>query len=105
MYFYCPQLSWGKVILSQASVILSTEGVCMVAWGCVVGGVHGCGGYVVGGRACVAGGRHAWQGDRGMHVTHTPVYILRLWHTVNERAVRILILSSADNFSLENPLE
>ena len=37
---YRPQLSWGKVIFSQASVILSTGGC---AW--LPGGVHGCRGH------------------------------------------------------------
>ena len=45
-HHYRPQRSWGKVIFSQASVILSTEG----------GGMHGLGGHAwLGGRACVAG--------------------------------------------------
>ena len=55
------------------------------------------------GGACVAGG-HAWQGEGGMHgggvcgrgacVTCMPCppgQILQLWHTVNERAVPILL--------------
>ena len=76
--FYRPQRSWGKVIFSQAFVILSTggggvvcgcRGACVVARGCMVarggawlpggmcgcGGVHGCGG------ACVVVGGHAWD--------------------------------------------
>ena len=70
---YRPQRSWRKVIFSQASVILSTGG----------------------GRAWL-GGRHAWLGVRawlgGMHGTHAPPrQILWLRHTVNERAVRILL--------------
>ena len=49
LYFYRPQRSWGKVIFSQASVILSAGGVpgpggC--AWS---GGVPGPGGMVPGG--------------------------------------------------------
>ena len=69
-YFYRPQRSLGKVIFSQASVILSTGGggVCVARgghewlWGMCVWGVWG-GGVVcmVGGHACVAGGC-AWPG-------------------------------------------
>ena len=53
--YYRPQRSWGKVIFSQASVILSTGGACVVA-----GGVRGCWGacVVVGG--CVVARGHAW---------------------------------------------
>ena len=51
------------------------------------GGVHGRGGLHGGGGACVTGG--AWQ---GACVTCTPPrQILQLRHTVNERAVRILL--------------
>ena len=77
--YYRPQRSWGKVIFSQACVILFTgggacvaggvccgrghawlgghawQGVCMAGGACVAGGVHGWG-------ACMAGG-HAWQGS------------------------------------------
>ena len=50
-FHYRPQRSWGKVIFSQASVILSTgAGACVVP-----GGVCGCRGG-----ACVAAGEHAW---------------------------------------------
>ena len=85
-YIYRPQPSWGKVIFSQASVILSTGGG---------GGVRGRGG-------------HAWQGGhvlgvcmagvfgRGVCMTCTPPrQILWLRHTVNERAVRILLECSS----------
>ena len=67
--FYRPQLSWGKVIFSQVSVILLTGGVCMVAGGlCMVArGVcmfFSGGAYVVFARwgACVffAGGVHGF---------------------------------------------
>ena len=74
---YRPQRSWGKVIFSQASVILSTGGmrgclgVCMVVGGHVWllgGGMHGCQGvYVVAGGcvACRDVGWHVWlQGGR-----------------------------------------
>ena len=45
--FYRPQRSWGKVIFSQASVILSIGGMC--AWGaCVARGGHVCLGGVHG---------------------------------------------------------
>ena len=89
-YVYCSQQSWGKVIFSQASVILSTGGcawpgghacpggvcgwvicgwgVCIArdvhAWGCVCpGGVHAWEVCVPGGHVCL--GRHACLG--GMH--------------------------------------
>ena len=80
---YRPQRSWGKVIFSQASVILSTGGRAWLwggvwgvvarehAWlpgGCiipgglciVVGGMHGCGGCMVAGGLCVVLGMCAW---------------------------------------------
>ena len=61
------QRSWGKVIFSQASVILSTGGLCMVAgrhrWlsgACmVVGGMCGCRCVCGCGRLCSCRG-HAW---------------------------------------------
>ena len=47
--FYRPQRSWGKVIFSQVSVILSTGGGHAWPGACVTGGgMHG--------------GGHAWQG-------------------------------------------
>ena len=72
--YYRPQRSWGKVIFSQASVILFTGGghawlpgghawlqgghawlwgACMVAWG----GMHGC----MGGHVWLQGGMRAWD--------------------------------------------
>ena len=39
MHFYRPQQSWGKVIFSQASVILSTGGVCSRGLSAPRGGV------------------------------------------------------------------
>ena len=83
-------------------MILSTGGVCMV------GGMHGGGCAWPGGvharGACMAGG-HVWPGGMhgqgacmggvcggGMHDMHVPPgQILRLRHTDNERAVRILL--------------
>ena len=52
-YFYRPQRSWGKVILSQASVILSTGGgVCCL--GVCSGGMPGPRGVSApGGRGCL----------------------------------------------------
>ena len=41
---YRPQRSWGKVIFSQASVILSTRGVPGPGRGLLLGGVPGPGG-------------------------------------------------------------
>ena len=60
---YRPQRSWGKVIFSQASVILSTGrgacgGVCVVA-----GGMHGCQGVRGGVRG---GGGCAWWGHASL---------------------------------------
>ena len=61
-YYYRPQRSWGKVISSQASVILSTGGG-VHGGGMHGGGVHGGGmhGGGVHGRG-VHGGGCAWQG-------------------------------------------
>ena len=76
--YYRPQRSWGKVVFSQACVILFMGGgfggmhhcwgACMVAggvhgcWGvCVVaGGMHGCRGraWLLG--ACMVAGGHVW---------------------------------------------
>ena len=84
-YIYRSQPSWGKVIFSQASVILSTGG----GGACVAGeGMHGRGGMCWG---C------AWQGCvvGGVHDMHPPRQILWLRHTVNERAVRILLECSS----------
>ena len=73
---YRPQRSWGKILFSQASVILSTGGgACMAEgvrgwWGlaCMARGHAWWGGGMCGRGACVAGGmcgwRHVW---RGMH--------------------------------------
>ena len=70
--FYRSQRSWGKVIFSQASVILSTEcmhGCSGHAW--LLGGMCGCWGacmiaegacMVVGGACVVAGGMCGCQG-------------------------------------------
>ena len=62
-------------------------GACVAGGWCVAGGVHGWG-------ACVAGG-HAWLGAcMGMACvacTPSPRQILLLRHTVNHRAVRILL--------------
>ena len=70
---YRPQRSWGKVIFSQASVILSTQGGVHGCWGaCMVsrghawllGGMHGCGGVCgLGGGMCgCPGGMCGCQG-------------------------------------------
>ena len=65
IYHYRPQRSCGKVMFSQASVILFTEGR---AWQVVYmagrhmwrgGAMHGRGG--MGGRGCAWQGWHAWQ--------------------------------------------
>ena len=71
--YYHPQRSWGKVIFSQASVILLIGGVCgrRRAW---QGGVRGRG-------ACMAEGR-AWYAH--------PLYQIR---PVNAQAVCILLES------------
>ena len=57
-YFYRPQRSWGKVIFSQASVILLTGG------GCFLGGVLPPGGYFLQGGAS-SRGRGASSGGVG----------------------------------------
>ena len=71
---------------------------------CGRGGMHGSGVCVTGGVCgrwvCMAGG-HAWQGGlymaggcvwQGACMPHMPPWqILQQWHTVNERAVRILL--------------
>ena len=61
-------------------------------WGvCMAGSVHGRGACMARGHVWqggVHGGGHAWQGG-ACHPC--PPQILRLWHTVNERAVRILL--------------
>ena len=55
---------------------------------CGRGVMHGRGASMAGGWGMCGG--HAWQ--EGMRDKHTPSeQILRLWHTVNERAVRILL--------------
>ena len=56
-------------------------------WACVAGVACVARGHAWMAGGCMAGGWHAWL--RGMH--GTPLQILRLWHTVNERAVRILL--------------
>ena len=80
-YHYRPQRSWGKVIFSQASVILS-GGDMRGCWGCawlpgghvwllggvrgcweacmVARGVHGCQGHAWLWGTCMVAGRHAW---------------------------------------------
>ena len=102
---YCLQQSWGKVIFSQASVILSTgghgfgryawlQGACMVAgWACMVvgglcgcrGGVHSCGGHAWLWGACVVVG--SMHGVGGACVVAGGIRR----DTVNEWAVRILL--------------
>ena len=67
LYIYHPQRSWGKVIFSQASVILSTGGFlvpggCLVLGG-VVPGPWGVPGGDPPGTATAAGGTH----PTGMH--------------------------------------
>ena len=62
-FCYRPLRSWGKVIFSQASVILSGGGGMRGCGGCVVGGVHGWAVCMVGGvwlqGVCMVGG-HVW---------------------------------------------
>ena len=72
MSYYRQQRSWGKVIFSQASVILSTGGGACVAGG---RGMLGRGG-VCGRGVCMVGGVRArergcaWQG--GLRDMHAP---------------------------------
>ena len=56
MVYYRPQRSWGKVIFSQASVILSTGGGGIPA--CIAGGIPAClaAGGVCAIPVCIAGG-------------------------------------------------
>ena len=55
--YYHPQRSWGKVIFSQASVILSTGGcVCLLGGVPALGVVPGPGGCMLGGGCLVPGG-------------------------------------------------
>ena len=66
MPYYRPQRSWGKVIFSQASVILFTGGVCAIP-ACIAGGVPAClaAGLRGGGKgipACLAGFQAHTQG-------------------------------------------
>ena len=93
---YRPQRSWGKVVFSQASVILLTGGACVVAPG---GGMHG---FFRGGTVCVVftggGSVHGFcQG--GVHGFFLGGHAWFFWggvrrirrDMVNERAVRILL--------------
>ena len=88
MDFYRLQRGWGKVIFSEASVILSTRGGCawpglcmarghvwpggcMHSWGaCMAGGTCMAEGRGMHGGGCMHGRVHAWQGAcvaGGMH--------------------------------------
>ena len=102
-YYYRPQRSWGKVIFSQASVILSTGGLRGYQ-----GGIRGCQGcaWLLG--MCVVARGHAWLLG-GMHGCRGHVWLQGgvhgcVWHvwwwggmcgirrdTINEQAVRILL--------------
>ena len=68
-HFYRPQRSWGKVILSQASVILLTGGRAWLLGGGWVGGMCGCSWGVCGcswdGVCMVAPRGHVWLLLRG----------------------------------------
>ena len=67
-YFYRPQRSWGKVMFSQACVILFTGDVHGCWGGCVVAreacmiavGMRGCGGACMFARGCMDARGHAW---------------------------------------------
>ena len=56
-----PSTKLGKVIFSQASVILSTGGESAPGGGCLVWGVPGPGGCLVWG-GCLVGGAWPWGG-------------------------------------------
>ena len=102
-YYYRPQTKFAKVMFLQVSVILSTGGACMVAWGgmvacvvapggaCVVtprgvGGMRGCSR----GACVVALGGCAWLLPGG-GVCVVAWDTMRYGDTINERAVRILL--------------
>ena len=97
-YNYRPQTKFAKVMFLQVCVCpqggMRGRGACMAGWGCVVGGPCVAGEHVWQGGGHAWQGGHVWQGDmhgRG-HAWHArPWQILRLWHTVNERAVSILL--------------
>ena len=104
---FCPWgtcMAWGVCMAGGACVVggmhgrgACVAGVCVWLGACMPGGnawqlgVHGRGACMVGGMhgrgACMVGG-HVWQGAckvGGMHCRGSA------WHTVNERAVRILL--------------
>ena len=112
---YRPQTKFAKVIFLQVSTgggggvygreqrawqgSVHGEGVCMAGGHAWQGGMHGRG-ACMGSRCAWQGGihcgGHAWQGGmcgRGFacHACPPPQQILRLWHTVNGWAVRILL--------------
>ena len=69
LLYYRPQRSWGKVIFSQACVILFTGGV-HGRGGCLAWGVHGSGGVpgpggMPGLGECLVLGGGAWSGGPG----------------------------------------
>ena len=58
---------------------------------CMVGGVCGRGACVAGGHAWPGGQGDAWRGVCMTHMPPAPGQTLRLRHTVNERALRIIL--------------
>ena len=90
LYFYrCLSVQGGMRGWGRVCVWL---GACMAGGHAWLGGMHGWGACVARG-ACMAGGVWGWGAYMAGGVWHAclPQQILWLWHTVNERAVCILL--------------
>ena len=90
------KLGQGYIFTRVCDSVYEGGGACMTGghvWreACMAGGCVWLGGVWQGGAwqggACMAGGMH----DTHIPHTHPPGQVIRLWHTVNERAVRILL--------------
>ena len=96
--YYRPQTK-SKVMFLQVSVILSTGGACVVAWGGVRGYSWGCAWLLWGGMHGCSPGGHAWLLWGGMCGCSRGACVVApggrawffQWDTVNERAVHILL--------------
>ena len=111
--YYRPQRSWGKVMFSQACVILFTREACVVAGGghawlpggyawllgghaWLLGGMHGCQGVCGCWGVCMVKGacivKGAYMAKGGVHGEGGHVWdMMRYRDTINERAVHILL--------------